>query len=185
MRTFIALKIPVEHKLKTVLREVKDALSFEKIKWVDFHTLHLTLFFLGETPMPVADRLKILFEEHLHGFPEFTVSIKGLGVFGSRANPKVLWVGIEPSSELMLLEMAVVRFVEPLGYKADMRGFNPHITIGRIKSLSDTGLLDELILEYANMSFQQSRIDEVILYKSELLPLGPCYTPIVSHNLSK
>ncbi|MDX9846508.1 MAG: RNA 2',3'-cyclic phosphodiesterase [Tenuifilaceae bacterium] len=185
MRTFIAIKIPVEQKLKVVLRELKDALSFERIKWVDFHTLHLTLFFLGDTPAPVVDRIGNLFKEHLYGFSEFSISIKGLGVFGSKANPKVLWVGVEPNPELKLLERKVVELIEPLGYKPDARGFNPHITIGRIKSVGDTGLLDELVLEHETLLFQQSCIDEVILYKSELMPQGPRYTPIASQRLCK
>lgn len=185
MRTFIAIKVPVEQKLKVVLRELKDALSFERIKWVDFHTLHLTLFFIGDTPAPVIDRIGALFKEQLSDFSEFSVSLKGLGLFGSKSNPKVLWVGVEPSPELKLLECKVVKLIEPLGYKSDARGFNPHITIGRIKSVNDTGLIDELVLEHENMLFQQSCIDEVILYKSELLPQGPRYTPIVSQKFFK
>lgn len=180
MRTFVAIKIPVEQNLKATLRDFRSELRNEKIKWVDFSTLHLTLFFLGDTSAIQVEQIKENFANVLTGFPKFSLEIKGFGTFGQKRNPKVIWVGVKPITELIELHRIVNSIIEPLGFTPDERGFNPHITIGRVKQVDDPELLAELIEEFGDSANQNATIDCIILYKSELTPKGPIYTPIVT-----
>ena len=185
MRTFIALRIPMEVKLKQALSEFMDALRFEKMKWVNFDTLHLTLSFLGSTSQREIDVITMILNDHLANFPIFTISLKGFGIFEVKGSPKVVWVRVEKSIELLYLQRRVAEMLVPLGFKVDVRGFNPHITISRIKHLDEVGLLEEFIREKENVLFQQNLVDEVILYKSELLSQERRYTPISIQRLGK
>jgi 2'-5' RNA ligase len=183
MRTFIALEIPVLPKLKESLINVKVDLSNERIKWVNFSTLHLTLFFLGETSTNQIEILKDMMCKEFEGISKFLLLLSGLGVFGSKNNPKVIWIGVKQSQSLNDCYSKIVKIVKSLGFKEDERGFNPHITIGRMNQIEDLSLLTELIDEQQNTLYQQSVIDKIILYKSELTPQGPIYTPLYSGYL--
>ncbi len=182
MRTFVAIKIPVEHSLKTTLRDFKNELPYEEIKWVDFSTLHLTLFFLGETEESELDKIGEAFSRELVGFPKFNITINSFGTFGQKRNPKVIWVGVKPIAQLNELHRTINGVIEPLGFTPDERGFNPHITIGRVKQIKNPELLAELIDEFGDSVYQNTTIDSVILYKSELTPKGPIYTPMVTQH---
>jgi 2'-5' RNA ligase len=185
MRTFIAIEIPVEQKLKRVLSELKAELKFEKIKWVNLSTLHLTLFFLGETNDSIVREIEEIFKTHFAITPRFTIHLKGIGIFGSKSNPKVLWVGIKHSEELQKLHQLVNERIKPLGFTPDERGFNPHITIGRIKQVDSIELLNKLVSENSNLIFQETLVDKVILYKSDLTPQGAIYSLIVIQKLDR
>lgn len=182
MRTFVALKIPVEPKLKTLLLDVKQDLLREKIKWVDFSTLHLTLFFLGETRSETVEELKVIFQNQLSNIHRFSLSLKGMGTFGSLVNPKVIWIGVSHSEPLIYLHKLVNEIIVPLGFTPDARGFNPHITIGRIKHVNEMELLKELIDENRQELFQENTIDSITLYKSDLTSRGPIYTPLINQE---
>jgi RNA 2',3'-cyclic 3'-phosphodiesterase len=180
VRTFIAVKIPVEQKLTDFLRSIKSELRNDNIKWVDFTTLHITLFFLGETNAAQAQGIERVFKENFSNVNQFELTLKGFGYFGARQNPKVLWIGINPSQQLIDLHGETNKNIADLGFTPDSRGFNPHITIGRVKHTVVGKSISDFANEYENVIFQKSLIDRVILYKSELKPSGPIYTPIAS-----
>ncbi len=184
MRTFVALNIPLEYQLKQILQDLKHKLLGESIKWVDISTLHLTLFFLGDTQQRTIDEINDAFKQQIEGFPRFSLSLKGIGTFGTRVNPKVIWIGVSPSESLVELNRLVVENIKPLGFIPDERGFNPHITLGRIKHVKNNSLIYELVDGFKNKHFQETLIDRVVLYKSELTPHGPIYKPLIEQMLN-
>jgi 2'-5' RNA ligase len=178
IRTFIALNIPIGEELKVVWSKLQQSLRNESIKWVDPYILHLTLFFLGDTPIEIVPSIKESLYQNLNNVKIFGLSLKGIGIFGSKHNPKVIWVGVESSQVLAQTYQRVVDAVLPYGFKADERGFNPHITLGRVKHITNPSPLIKLTDEHNLTKFQETGIDSVIFYKSELNPKGPIYTPI-------
>jgi RNA 2',3'-cyclic 3'-phosphodiesterase len=184
MRTFIALKINIQDEFLSLPDDLRVVVNpIARVKWVDFSNLHLTLFFLGNTNPEQVKRINQVLHEDLLQFSSFTIHLSGLGVFGSNANPKVLWVGVEHSDFLNSIAKMVVEKVEPLGFTPDARGFNPHITIGRIRSVANNDQLLTIIDTYKEKIFQKSDIVEVTLYRSDLTPNGPIYTPLVKWGL--
>jgi 2'-5' RNA ligase len=178
LRTFVALDIPIGDELKKTWNSIiKDHIK-DSIKWVDPHILHLTLFFLGETPIATIDSIKINLTNFLLDFKSFKITLKGLGVFGSKNNPRVIWVGVVPSDSLLLIYQKIVDSLKPSGFLPDERGFNPHITLGRIKNLFDVNKFIHSVNVEQNKVFQETRVDKVTLYKSDLTPKGPIYTPL-------
>lgn len=183
MRTFVALSVNVEQNLKVILHKIRDELKDQKIKWVNFDTLHLTLFFLGETSNDQVADIKTILKTELSSFDQFKITLSGIGMFGGNQNPKVLWLGINHSNELAKLHQIVNDAIKTIGFTPDERGFNPHITIGRIKQLDSPKLLSGVIDRFKYEDFQCNSIDSVTLYSSNLTPKGPIYTPVFKQSL--
>lgn len=174
-RTFIAIKVIPEKEMTDCILHLQDALRKEKIKWVDPGKLHITLRFLGDTgPSQVSSIIKIV-EETVPEFEAPVVEFRGLGLFRSIRDPKVIWMGMDPGPILPNLKTRMDQRLLPLGFAPEDRRFRPHLTLGRIKFLSDRGILEDLLEEYRNMRFQKNLIKELIYYESILRPAGPGY----------
>ncbi|MFP4555495.1 MAG: RNA 2',3'-cyclic phosphodiesterase [Bacteroidales bacterium] len=183
MRSFIAFEVKTQSKLSNFIANLKATLSNDKVKWVRLPVLHQTLFFLGEVTEEQFESVKNSLSQYLHDIPSFEIRIKGLGIFGNSRNPKVIWVGIEESEPLNKLHRRVCNAVMPLGFVPDKRGFNPHITIGRVKFVANLESLRSIIYENKSRFFQKSLVNNVTIYKSDLTPQGPLYTPLFSQKL--
>jgi 2'-5' RNA ligase len=176
MRSFVGVKILLNDELQLNLRNVKEALRYENIKWVDLSTLHITLFFLGVISETFAMEIGQFLSNQFYGSQKIVLSLNGFGLFGSKGNPKVIWIGLEPSEALRKLQAPIEKFMISSGYTPDERGFNPHITIGRVKHIGNPDLINKVIGNYSPKMRQKLDVDEIILYKSVLTPQGPIYT---------
>lgn len=178
LRTFIAINIPVSITLKEVWDDLRGRFDSSQVKWVDNHTLHLTLFFLGDTPedqvTSICSELRQMLAEH----KSFNLVLKGLGFFGNPSSPRVIWVGVERNVQLIALKRDVSRIVSSYGYLDDQRAFNPHITLGRVKNIKNPDSLLRALYGYEDFQFQETSVNGIIHYKSELKPTGPLYTAI-------
>lgn len=177
-RLFIAIKINPEREFLQLYEELKSQLKYEKITWVSPQNIHITLKFLGETPeykiVDVASGMK----KAVAGTVPFSFRIKGLGIFGSSYQPKVIWVGIENWKELAALGEKIIQEMERLGWQCDRQNFVPHLTLGRIKFIRDKQIFQEVISEYKHVDIQEVDVTEIRLYESILTREGPVYTVI-------
>lgn len=178
MRTFLALPISFTSQFEADYLRVKAKLDQEKIRWVDPKQLHLTLFFLGETTENQASLIAKMLEERLALFSSFELKLKGLGVFGASEKPTVLWTGVELCDELLELHKIVTEQIVSLGFAADRRAYNPHVTLGRIRAVSGKEVLRTLIADEQDSFMESMIMNRVVLYKSELTPKGAMYVPL-------
>jgi len=183
IRSFIALDIPIKDDLNKVWNSIVKEYRNDKIKWVEPEILHLTLFFLGDIDHSLIEPIKIKLIKGLSGIKGFDIVLKGLGVFGGKNNPKVIWVGVEPSETLVQLFNIIVETLFLFGFTPDERGFKPHITLGRVKHVMNPIDLITTINKHRNAIFQANKVNSVVFYKSELTPRGPIYTALFKHNL--
>lgn len=183
MRTFIAIDIPLSENTLQLLNQLKSNLEHENIRWVNFKGLHLTLFFLGDTTVAQADEIKNVLKSELSSLVPFEIRLHNVGTFGASRNPTVLWVGIENSDRLKTLHSVVAKAVVPLGFVADRRTFKPHVTLGRIKGISNFQLLNQNIRELESSIEEQILVDRVVFYQSVLTPNGPIYKSLYTHLL--
>ena len=165
-----------------LLGNLKQSLSNDKIRWVNLSTLHLTLLFLGETNASQVISVELVFRNYASHFAPFEFTLKGAGTFGHNATPKVLWIGVEGNHALQDIHRIINKMVEPIGFTPDKRGFNPHITIGRIKDVSSLNDFYDTVRSFNEVTFQHSSIEKLTLYKSTLTPGGAVYTPIVEQR---
>ncbi|MGH8003771.1 MAG: RNA 2',3'-cyclic phosphodiesterase, partial [Limisphaerales bacterium] len=179
--------VPFPAEVKIELGKLIDDWRREKDKvgWVKKENLHLTLKFLGETPLEKLDDLKKNLSASLKGQTAFPFSLSGAGGFPNLNRARVLWVGVSEGKEkLAELAQRVEKATRPLGFPSENRGFSAHLTVGRVKE----GRLSEgLLAKVRACTFEAKGIivSEVVLYQSVLAPEGSVYTPLERFELAK
>ena len=177
-RTFIAAKIEPSTELLNIYTKLRNELQNEKIKWVDNHNFHLTLFFLGDTTEEQINQIRIQLSNIVDNFAPFSIKLQGLGVFKNFHKPRVLWAGVYNYEPLGDVKELIDKEMLKLGFNPDAREFKPHLTIGRIKWIDDKEKLKNIVMKNEDLYFQETKINEIIFYESILKPEGPVYKPI-------
>jgi 2'-5' RNA ligase len=177
-RTFIAVKIDRDEKLEKEVQSIRSQLKNESVKWVDLNQIHITLSFLGNTSEGSIKDVSEMLNTRLHNFGDVEFTISGIGVFKSLADPRVIWAGISESVRLTELSDLIKKGLNELGILTEEHSFNPHITLGRIRSVKNPGTLRKLIDEYDGVDFQKANISEVVFFESILQQTGPLYVPL-------
>ena len=134
-RLFIAIELP-----RVLKREFIDlARSFrprehERVRWIEQDAMHLTLKFLGDTPVDRVPDIKKSLEQAASSTGKFSIKIGRTGCFPSFRDPRICWVGL--SGELRRLEQLQGRVeggLVALGFDSEDRKFKPHVTVGRTR----------------------------------------------------
>ena len=175
-RLFIAIKIIPDQDFLDQFRQLKTALSNEKIKWVEEHNIHVTLKFLGNTETnKIAEIERVMTSIRLSAF---SFRLKHLGIFGSKYDPRVVWTGIEPYAELVLLMKTVHDALRNIGFEPDRQNMVPHLTLGRVKEISDKHRFQKIIDRFGGIESVEMPVSRFILYESILKKEGPVYIPL-------
>ncbi len=177
-RIFIAIKTDPGVALQRIYASLRSDLRDEKITWVSQENIHLTLAFLGDTEEERIKVAGIVLSQKCTGFGEFTVQLSGTGVFRNFNDPRVIWIGIENCEKLIFLNSLIINGLKDTGFKFESRPFNPHITLGRVKSVQNKEILKAALSGYEKMFIQEVHVKEVILFESILRPDGPVYRPV-------
>lgn len=134
MRLFVALNLPPSTR-EALARAVRPLVSRDyPVRWTRADAIHLTLKFLGEADESRLPELAAALERAARGARPLPLAIGGFGAFPAAERPRVVWVGIAPDPALELLQHAVEREFEPLGFPGEARPFRPHLTLGRATS---------------------------------------------------
>lgn len=134
-RLFIAIEVP-----RTVKRDLVElSQSFrprehERVRWIEEEAMHLTLKFLGDTPIDKIPDIKIALKRAAESSGRFSIKIGRTGCFPSFVDPRICWVGF--TGELRRLEQLQGRVeggMVALKLESDDRKFRAHITVGRTR----------------------------------------------------
>lgn len=177
MRTFIAIKVIPGPELLKACQGLKDSLSADKINWVPEENMHITLHFLGETSDIQLAEVKALMKSQLSGRAAFPVHIGGVSYFGRQPRPGALFFQIEHSEELLDTAGSLKAGLQELGFSKG-GAYKPHLTIGRIKWLSNRELFHEKVQLSSFKKLQTVWVKEAVLFQSILTPEGPVYRPL-------
>lgn len=186
-RTFIALEL--KETLQRFLGDIisQAAQELPNLRWVNPAGIHLTLAFLGyltdEQLKTAIDAAQVAARQAV----PFEYRLKGLGMFGSSSQPRVIWMGVEdlPSgkiqgSSLQQLHRVLTRELELRGFEIEKRPFSPHLTLARIKqplAPDEQQRLQRLLhSKKAGASSPLYRVDHLSVMKSELSRTGATYT---------
>ncbi len=182
-RLFVAVKIHPDRHFEGIYGELRKKLILDKIKWVELQNLHLTLKFLGKTSEENFSRIHSVLQEVVARHFCFELSLQTAGIFGSRYDPRIIWLGTNQNQELTILGEDVLNSLDAAGFPRDRQNFVPHLTLGRIKQLTNKKYFQEIILQYHEMFFQKLAVEQFFLYESILNPAGPVYRILKSYNL--
>lgn len=168
-RLFVAL--PVPDSVRQIMTQWMKALErqFPFQRWVHADDIHITLKFLGDTPPDRVDLLQELLGKVSGKTSPWMISVSGLGVFGPRAQPTVLWAGIQPADDsLPRLQQRVELAMEEAGFAREQRAYHPHLTLARKFRGSEPFQLQQL--EVASRRLEMGHVsweaDQFVLYES-------------------
>jgi 2'-5' RNA ligase len=183
IRSFVA--VDLEEPVRATLRRLLDRFAQIKsdVRWVRGEGLHVTLKFLGWAEAARLERVHTTLAAALGGRPALRVRARGLGVFLTWRQPRVLWVGLEGEG-LSDLAAGVETAMRQLGFEPEKRAFTPHITLGRVNGTRGWSRVEELFKAHMSDDFGDSNIDAVTIYRSTLRPDGAVYTPLWTIPLS-
>jgi 2'-5' RNA ligase len=176
IRSFIAVDLDepsVRERIVNAQRGLEQTRA--ELKLVEPTIMHLTLRFLGEVPQATLEKVK----ESLNTvrFRPFEVEFLGMGAFPNLNRINIVWVGITQGQDQL---SDIFRQLEPklrqLGLPPDNKGFNPHLTVARVRSAANKNVLAEYVASMRETEFGKMPVHSVRLKRSTLTPKGPIYT---------
>lgn len=181
-RVFIAVKIDPYSALKEALRQLKEALSNERIRWVSPELFHVTLRFLGSISDEEMEAVKKLLSDFVVDKQAFSFKLKGLGFFSHKGSPSVIFQQVDNVDSLTLLSQELKVRLKALGVTTSEK-YTPHLTLGRMKKLKDRQAFQKELANWAELPERAVKVSEIRFYESELTPSGSVYRLLGSFQL--
>lgn len=176
MRTFISVDIGALPGIVKVLDDLKNMDA--DLKLVEPENVHLTLKFLGDTDEKIVDEIAGVMEKSVNDVPPFRIKFSGVGVFPSMDYMRVVWIGVENAEKLGIISERLENDLSNLGFKREKRKFSPHVTIGRVKSTRNKGVLQNFLNENTEKDFGELDVKSIRLKKSVLTSKGLEYSTV-------
>jgi 2'-5' RNA ligase len=164
LRLFVGIALPPEVKLRLSL----ICAGVPGAKWVDAGNLHVTLRFIGEVDEGAASDIDAALAQIRA--PRFELAIAGVGHFGTR----MLWAGVERNPALTHLYEKVESAIVRLGYEPEGRRYAPHVTLARLKYVTEPKL-QGFLQEHALFRAAPFTVDHFSLVASYLTKSGAIY----------
>ena len=177
MRLFVGIPLP---------EDIRDALSrlaagVPGARWIRPENYHLTLRFIGEVDGPEIDDMA----EALGTIsaPPLALQLAGVGYFGDRRRPRVLWAGVAANRDLELLQSRIEHRIRALDLPPEPRKYHAHVTLARRRDarFERVGLFLEMNGAFQTRSFEATNF---VLFESRLGNQGSLYVPQIDYPLA-
>ena len=185
LRAFIAIEMP--GLVGEAVRRSQDALRHDGIhlRWVRPGNVHLTLRFLGDISASSVPMIREAMEKSVCRREPFSLGISRMGVFPGVKHPKVVWLGLQGQLDFLdeLYRILSASLFEK-GIPLEKRPFKGHLTIGRVKGMLDAKRLEAVLLRPPPFKAENFVVNSICLFKSDLMPGGAVYTPLVQMQMN-
>ena len=167
-RLFIAASLNKEALQKL------ESLSFgiPEVRWQRPDQMHCTLKFIGDCDHEEMDEICSALEKVES--QEFSINLKGVGVFPNSKSPKVLWAGVEESPVLINLKNSIEKSLVEIGIAREKKRFRPHITLARLKNPNIQNIINYLKTNHF-FNLKDIKLEEFHLFSSLLSHKGAKY----------
>jgi len=179
IRSFLAIELPktIQKKIEEVQGDLRS--SRADVRWVSPEKIHLTLKFLGNIEESRIEPIVTSIEEPTRTTPPFMLMARGVGAFPHLKNPRVIWIGLQDEKGVIFsFQKKLEKELEKIGFEPEHRSFQAHLTLGRMKSSRGRDGLIGTVERHLEEEFGAFQVEQVILFKSDLKPSGPIYTPL-------
>ena len=183
-RTFCAIELTadVRAQLRDHMRRLRETVPDASASWSKPENVHLTLKFFGNVPTQNVAKISAAASRVAQEFSSFQIRIGGTGVFPRRSRPQVLWIGVEDSTgRLSDLQLRLEEEFAREGFPKEDRGYQPHLTIARLRRPEDARPLAEAHIQ-TKFSFIEVPVNEFVMFRSQLSPKGSIYTAVSKHD---
>jgi 2'-5' RNA ligase len=179
IRAFLAIELP--DALRSGLAQVQEELKRSRadVRWVPVGNIHLTLKFFGNVPDDEIEALAQAARQAAAETAPLQLQATSAGAFPSLIAPRVVWLGL--GGDVLPLTQLFYRLEKAfaaLGHLPEGRAFNPHLTLGRVKSPANRDKLARLLEKLPPVDWPPFEVKELTLFQSVLSPQGSKYTPL-------
>jgi 2'-5' RNA ligase len=167
----------IQKKIEEVQRDLKT--SHADVKWVSPENIHLTLKFFGNIEESKVDPILQSIGSLIQRTSPFSMKVQGVGAFPHFKNPRVIWMGLRGGKEVLaMFQKELEGTLAKIGFEPEDRPFQPHLTLGRMKSSRGKDDLVGKMEKHREEEFGNVEVEKVVLFKSDLRPSGPIYTAL-------
>lgn len=184
---FCAFELPdsLRSRINQHSQRVRAAVPDAAASWSRPENIHLTMKFFGNVDQAKVPVISSVAARIVKEYSPIQIEVGKTGVFPRPSRPQVLWIGVEDSSgELSNFQEQLENEFAREGFPKEDRAFRPHLTIARIRKPQNASRLAEVHLDL-EFSAVALRLDELILFRSELSSKGSKYTAISRHRLER
>ncbi len=178
IRCFLAIDLPEDLRPGLALAQGELKKTQADVKWVPPGNIHITLKFFGNVTDAEIPNIIAAAREVAAGQGPLTLKVRGAGAFPTIRSPRVVWLGL--GGDMLPLAQFFHRLEKAfaaLDYPPETRAFNPHLTLGRVRSPEGRAQLSRAI-EKLVVDWPPFVVWEIILFQSVLSPKGSTYTPL-------
>ncbi len=177
MRLFVGLDLPWPLRERIALL----AGGIPGARWVPPENYHITLRFIGEVAAHQAEEI-----DHVLAAlraRRFMLTLGGVGTFSRAGRETSLWLGVERSQQLDLLQSKVETALQRAGLEPERRRFAPHVTLARLDNAAPAKLA---AFVQANNLFRADPVpvEHFTLFSSRLGKEASAYTAEVEYHLA-
>lgn len=178
MRLFFALEFEsyIRDYLYNIQNNIRQYCTAGNFSFKE--NFHLTLRFMGEQSPEQAQALKSALQHTAGCIHGFELKLDGIGKF-DRGNRKIIWAGLQKSSQLKLLYGQLENELFRLGCQKEERGLSPHITLAREVRIEDYSRMAANI----KMENKVISVNSVSLMESTRIENKLAYTAIAKNEL--
>ncbi|MEO5377063.1 MAG: RNA 2',3'-cyclic phosphodiesterase [Magnetococcus sp. DMHC-6] len=133
LRLFVAT--PPPPSLRETIASTLAANSIQKppfLRWLDPHSYHLTLCFLGDTPANHLTEIRRMIKQIVSNYATISVHTGPWGAFPNALRPRVLWLGLTGNGLLLLDSLAQTLKKQLTDQTESDPPFIPHLTVAKI-----------------------------------------------------
>ena len=186
IRSFIAIEIPDSIQLAIVrlTTKLRNHYPYPVIRWVNPANIHLTLKFLGNISISDLEKIARTIALDASLIAPFSITFSDFGIFPNARKPRIVWISTNSPPILKEIQSRIEVISSEYGIQKEIRPFSPHITLGRIGNYGTVQDFEHLSAELSSINpsvIDKISISAIKIFKSDLKPTGPIYTPI--HNI--
>ena len=178
LRLFVAIDLGEDVGTRLLEATAAARALAPRARWGSGST-HVTLVFLGAVAEGLAAAIADTVQRLAAGHAPMTLRFGGAGTFGSRARPRVLWMGTHGDVDrLAALQADLATALQASGIEHEPRDYRPHLTLARARDPhGDAGLAAaRTALEAVDLGAVS--VDAVTLFRSDLSPKGARHTVV-------
>ncbi|MAE95005.1 MAG: RNA 2',3'-cyclic phosphodiesterase [Deltaproteobacteria bacterium] len=175
VRSFVALPLPEDVRVACAALAVELAgrPGGEGVRWARSEGYHVTLRFLGNVEAEQLSVLAHAVQRAAAATSPFDLSAGPPVTFPPGRKARVVALGLSPKEPLRQLAERVEAALVESGIPEESRRFQAHLTLGRIRNRRVPSL--EAVGPPAESFW---RVDEIVLYRSDLERDGARHTPL-------
>jgi 2'-5' RNA ligase len=179
MRLFVAFELT--HEVRDAVTKTTASLHPESpgARWSAPEAMHVTLKFLGQTDDQKLAALETALQQ-IGSLESVSLRFRGVGFFPDEKGPRVMWCGVEASSNIFDLVSAIEDALKPLGFEPESRRYVPHVTLARLNSARHVEKLVRAAAPLKSYDFGTARVSEFHLYESTLKKSGSEYRKLAT-----